>query len=119
MLDLIKKTVMAGVGLGAKAMEEVEDLVKDFEKKGKMSEADGKEFLKDLREKIGTAQEKVEAKIEKAGTEFFKKVNVVTSDDLGGLKKEIRELKKIHIATADELSELKKEIQALKDAVKS
>ena len=118
MLDLIKKSMTAGVGLAAKAMDEVESLVKDFEKRGKMSETDGKEFLKDLRAKIGKAQDKLEAKIEAAGAEFFKRVNVVTSDDLGGLKKEIRELKKIHIATAEELSELKKEIRELKDAIK-
>ncbi len=118
MLDLIKKSMMVGVGLASKAMDEVEDLIKDFEEKGKMSEADGKEFLEGLQKKIGVAQGKLEAKIETAGAEFFKKVNVVTSDDLGGLKKEIRELKKIHIATAEELSELKKEILALKDAVK-
>jgi len=119
MLDLIKKSMMAGVGLAAKALDEVEDLVKDFEKKGKMSEQDGKKFLKDLQRKYEDAQGKVEAKIEIAGREFFKKVNVVTSDDLGGLKKEIRELKNAHIATADALGELKDEIRALRDATQS
>ncbi len=114
MLDLIKKSMMAGVGLAAKAMEEVEDLVKDFEKKGKMSEQDGKKFLKDLQSKYEDAQSKGEAKIEIAGKEFFKKVNVVTSDDLSGLKKEIRELKNAHIATVDALSELRNDIRDLK-----
>ena len=116
MLDLIKKSMMAGVGLAAKAMEEIEDLARDFEEKGKLSEAEGKEFLKDLQQKIGAAQEKMEAKVEAAGKEFFKKVNVVTGDDLAGLKKEIRELKKIHIAASEELNELRKEIVALRDA---
>ena len=118
MLELIKKSMMTGVGLAAKAMDEIEDLVRDFEKKGKMSEADGKEFLKGFQQKVQAAQGKMEAKIEAAGKEFFKKVNVVTAEDLGGLRKEIRDLKRIHIAAAEELNELKNEIQALKEAVK-
>ena len=52
----------------------------------------------------------------KTGKEFFKKVNVVTSDDLNGLIKEIRELKKANIATGEELNELKKEIMTLKNS---
>ena len=115
MLDLIKKSMTAGVGLALKAVDEVEEMVKELEKKGKMSEIDGKKFMKDLQKKYAEAQSKLEEKVELTGKEFFKKVNVVTVDDLGGLKKEIRELKKANIATAEELNELKKEIRGLKD----
>ncbi|MEE8397403.1 MAG: hypothetical protein V3S89_00275, partial [Desulfobacterales bacterium] len=106
-----------GVGLALKAVDEIEELVKDLEKKGKMSEIDGKKFLNDLRQKYDEAQSKLEAKVESTGKEFFKKVNVVTSDDLGGLKKEIRELKKANISSAEELNELRKEIMGLKEAL--
>jgi polyhydroxyalkanoate synthesis regulator phasin len=115
MIDIIKKSMMVGVGLAFKAVDEVEKMVKELEKKGKMSEKDGRQFLKDLRKKYDDAQKKIENKVETTGKEFVKKVNVVTSDDLHSLIKEIRELKKAHITTADELNALKKEIMSLKD----
>lgn len=115
MLDLIKKSMMAGVGLALKAVDEIEEMVKDLEKKGKMSELDGKKFLQDLRKKYDEAHSKIEAKVELTGKEFFKKVNVVTADDLVGLKKEIRELKKANISSGEELNALRKEIGELKE----
>ena len=80
---------------------ELSEMVKELEMKGKMSESDGKQFLKELRKKYDDAQKKMGDKVEKTGKEFFKKVNVVTSDELNGLIKEIRELKKANITTAE------------------
>ncbi len=117
MLDLIKKSMTTGVGLALKAVDEIEEIVQDLEKKGKMSEIDGKKFLHDLRQKYDEAYSKMEEKVESTGKEFFKKANVVTLDDLGGLKKEIRELKKANITAAEELAELKKEIRGLREAL--
>jgi len=117
MLDLIKKSMMAGVGLALKAVDEIEDMVKDLEKKGKMSETDGQQFLRDLRKRYDEAYGKLEEKAEVTGREFFKKVNVLTGDDLSGLKKEIRSLKKANVATAEELAALRKEIGELKGSL--
>ena len=94
MLDLIKKTMLTGVGLALKSKVEVEDLAKDLIQKGKMSEKDGREFLVDLKKKYDEAQDRLEKRVENAIKEFMKKADVVTGDELKGLKKEIRELKK-------------------------
>jgi len=59
-----------------------------------MSEQEGKHFLDDLLKRYDEAKDKLEEKVEKTVREFLKKADIVTSDELKALKKEIRELKK-------------------------
>ena len=95
MPDLLKKTLLAGVGLALKTWDEVEDLVKELVDKGKMTEKDGSQFVKDLQKRYEETQKKLETRVEKTVKDFLKKSNVVTSDELKAVKKEIRELKKM------------------------
>jgi len=95
MPDLIKKTLLAGVGLALKTWDEVEDLAKELVEKGKMTEKDGNKFIKDLQTRYEETQKKLEARVEKTVKEFLKKANVVTGDELKAVKKEVRELKKM------------------------
>jgi polyhydroxyalkanoate synthesis regulator phasin len=95
MPDLIKKTLLAGVGLALKTWDEVEDLAKELVDKGKMTEKDGNKFIKDLQTRYEETQKKLEARVEKTVKEFLKKANVVTGDELKAVKKEVRELKKM------------------------
>ncbi len=95
MPDLIKKTLLAGVGLALKTWDEVEDLAKELVDKGKMTEKDGSKFLNDLQKRYEETQKKLETRVEKTVQDFLKKANVVTSDELKAVKKEVRELKKM------------------------
>jgi polyhydroxyalkanoate synthesis regulator phasin len=95
MPDLIRKTLLAGVGLALKTWDEVEDLAKELVEKGKMTEKEGNTFVKDLQKRYEETQKKLEARVEKTVKEFLKKANVVTSDELKAVKKEVRELKKM------------------------
>ena len=95
MPDLIKKTLLAGVGLALKTWDEVEDLAKELVDKGKMTEKDGSKFLKDLQQRYEETQKKLETRVEKTVNDLLKKANVVTSDELKAVKKEVRELKKM------------------------
>ena len=95
MPDLIKKTLLAGVGLALKTWDEVEDLAKEVVDKGKMTEKDGSKFVKDLQKRYEDTQKKLETRVEKTVKDFLKKANVVTNDELKAVKKEIRELKKM------------------------
>ena len=95
MPDLIKKTLLAGVGLALKTWDEVEDLAKELVDKGKMTEKDGNTFVKDLQKRYEATQKKLEARVEKTVKDFLKKADVVTGDELKAVKKEVRELKKM------------------------
>ena len=93
--EFIKKAMLAGVGLALKTWDEVEDLTRELVEKGKMGEKEGNKFLKDLQNRYDETQKKLEARVEKSVKDFLKKANVVTSDELKAVKKEIRELKKM------------------------
>ena len=94
MLNIIKKSMLTGIGLALIAKDEVEDLAKELVNKGKMSENEGTKFLEDLQKRYDETQTKLEEKVQTAVKDFMKKADVVTGDELKGLKKEIRELKK-------------------------
>ena len=94
MIELMKKTMLSGIGLALKTKEEVEEFTKDLEKKLNLGEEDGKKFLADMKKRYGESQEKLELKVAALVKETLKKMDLVTNEDLKGLKKEIRDLKK-------------------------
>lgn len=104
MLNIIKKSMLTGIGLALIAKDEVEDLAKELVNKGKMSENEGTKFLEDLQKRYDETQKKLEEKVQQAVKDFMKKADVVTGDELKGLKKEIRDLKKA-ISEAGDTSE--------------
>jgi len=93
-IDLIKKTLMTGIGLALQTRDEVEALAKEFTERGKMSEKEGKKFLGELLKRYDEAKGMLERRVEQTVRDFLKKADVVTGDELKALKKEIRELKK-------------------------
>ncbi len=101
MLNIIKKSMLTGIGLALIAKDEVEDLAKELVNKGKMSENEGTKFLEDLQKKYDETQKMLEEKVQRAVKDFMKKADVVTGDELKGLKKEIRDLKKAISETGD------------------
>ena len=86
--------MLTGIGLALIAKDEVEDLAKELVNKGKMSENEGTKFLEDLQKRYDETQKMLEEKVQRAVKDFMKKADVVTGDELKGLKKEIRDLKK-------------------------
>jgi polyhydroxyalkanoate synthesis regulator phasin len=104
MLNIIKKSMLTGIGLALIAKDEVEDLAKELVNKGKMSETEGTKFLADLQSRYDETQKRLEEKVQQAVKDFMKKADVVTGDELKGLKKEIRDLKKA-IGKAGDTSE--------------
>jgi polyhydroxyalkanoate synthesis regulator phasin len=93
-IDIVKKTLLAGIGLALQTRDEVEALAKEFTEKEKMSEKEGTKFFEDLMKRYDETKGMIETRVEKAVREFLKKADVVTGDELKALKKEIRDLKK-------------------------
>jgi polyhydroxyalkanoate synthesis regulator phasin len=92
-MDIAKKALLTGIGLALTAKDEAEDLDKEFEKKLNLNEEEGKKFLKDIQKRYEDTQNKLEERVEKSVKEFLKKADIVTTDELKALKKEIRDLK--------------------------
>jgi len=100
-IELIKKTMMAGIGLALKTRDEVEELARDLTKKGAMSEQEGRKFLDELLQRYDEAKDKLEDRLEETVKKILKKADIVTGEELKALKKEIRELKKAISNEAD------------------
>jgi polyhydroxyalkanoate synthesis regulator phasin len=72
MFDLMKKGMLAGIGLALKTWDEVEDIVEEAQKKGEMSEAEGRKFFEEVQKKYEEAQSKLEQRVEQSVSEFLK-----------------------------------------------
>ncbi len=93
MFDLMKKSLLTGIGLALKTKDEVEDLARELTKKSKMTEKEGQKFISDLNKRYEESRKKLEKNIEATVKKILKKADLVTADQLKALQKEIRELK--------------------------
>ena len=94
MIDLLKKTMVGGVGLALMAKDEAENMAQEWVRQSKMGEEEGKKFIEEILLKYGETQDKLEERVGKSVKEFLKKVDVVTGEEFNKLKNEIREIKK-------------------------
>ena len=94
MLEILKKTYLAGAGLAAKTWDEVESLSKEVAKKAKMSEKEGAKFIKDMKKRYDDTQKKTGAYVEKVVKATLQKMDIATAADIKVLKKDIQQLKK-------------------------
>jgi polyhydroxyalkanoate synthesis regulator phasin len=92
-MDIAKRALLTGIGLALTAKDEAEDLAKEVANKMNLNEEEGKKFLRDIQKRYEETQNKLENRVEKSVKEFLKKADIVTSDELKALKKEIRDLK--------------------------
>ena len=94
MFDLIKKTILTGVGLAAMTRDKFEELVKELTERGEISEKEGKELVDDLLEKSKQARKDLETKVEDTVHKVLDKIDVATKKDIAGLEKKIKRLSK-------------------------
>jgi len=84
MLNIIKKSMLTGIGLALIAKDEVEDLANEFVKKGKMSEKEGTKFLEDLRKRYDETQKQLEERVQQAVKDFMKEHQQTEKDEVVG-----------------------------------
>jgi polyhydroxyalkanoate synthesis regulator phasin len=94
MFDLIKKTMLAGIGVAAITKDKVEQLAKEYIEKGQMTEKEGKEFVDEFMKKALHEKKDMETKLEESIQKVLKKMNVATRADIAKLEKRIKTLEK-------------------------
>lgn len=92
MFDLIKKTMLTGVGLAGLTKDKIEKLAKELAKKGKLSEKEGKKLVDDLLKKSEQARKDLETKVEGMVRRALEKIDVATKEDIDRLEEKIRHL---------------------------
>ncbi|MFO8049213.1 MAG: hypothetical protein R6U29_09295 [Desulfosudaceae bacterium] len=94
MLDLIKKTMFAGIGLALKTKEEVEIIAKELVKQAELSENEGKKFVNDFLKRYDESRDKLEEKVEQSVKDVVSRSSLATRDELTEIRDEIKKLKK-------------------------
>ena len=94
MFELIKKTMMTGVGLAAMTREKIEEMAKELTEKGEMTEKEGRELVDELVKKSEKTKKDLETKMEGIVEKVLGKMNLATKEDISKIEKRLKSLEK-------------------------
>jgi polyhydroxyalkanoate synthesis regulator phasin len=92
MIELMKKTLLAGVGLTLMTKDKVEEVAREMVKNAQMSRDKGEEFVKEAVARAQKGREDLEATVQRIVKETLKKTNLPTRDDVAELAARIERL---------------------------
>ena len=94
MFDLIRKTLLTGMGLAVLTAEKAEEFAKELVQKGQLTQQEGKKLAQELISKAEQSSKEYEEKIKIQVNKVISSMNIATKDDITDLSKKIDELKK-------------------------
>lgn len=89
MIDIVKKTLLTGVGLALKSKAEIEEMAKDFSEQSKMNQEEAKVFLRDCQDKYEETRSKLDSRIESAIENVLAKLDLPSRSDINALSERI------------------------------
>ena len=92
MLDFVKKTLLAGIGVTSLTEERIKKLVDTWIKEGEVTEEEGKKLIKEMVERGKKSKEELEEKIAKEVSRILTKMNLATKKEIDELKGKIDKL---------------------------
>lgn len=95
-MDVIKKLLMAGLGVAALTEEKVSKVVDELVKKGEISEKEGEGAVKSILNHVDDNKKFVEEKIQEHMDKFLKKAKIATLEDMEKLAKRIEKLEALN-----------------------
>ncbi len=93
MIELVKKTLLTGVGVAALTKEKIEEVAKDFVEKGKMTEQEGRDLVDDLVKRSDESRVELQKLIEGKVQAILEKMDLAKKSEVDALKNEIEELR--------------------------
>ena len=92
MIDLMKKTLLTGVGLAAMTKEKVEEVAREIAHAAQLSSEKGQAFVDEAVAKADKARQDLEATVQRMVNEALKKTDLPTHDDIAQLSARIEKL---------------------------
>jgi polyhydroxyalkanoate synthesis regulator phasin len=92
MMDLLRKTLLTGVGLAALTKEKIEALARELSERGKLSEKEGRELVDDLVQRSEQARKELRERVEGMVQNALEKADVATKKEMADLEARIRRL---------------------------
>jgi polyhydroxyalkanoate synthesis regulator phasin len=93
MIDLVKKVMFTGIGVLSLSKDKVEEVVREYIDKGKLSEQEGEKLVAELLKKSEESRAELKKQIEEQVQAVLKKMDCVSKSDLAELKAELLEIK--------------------------
>ena len=95
MFDLLKKTILTGIGIASMTKDKIEKLGKKISEESKLTAEEGKKFVNDLLKQSEKARENLEAQVQKFVKNALEKLDIPTREDLNRLEKRIKKLENL------------------------
>ena len=109
MLDIIKKSVLAGIGAIAVTEEKVRELVAEFVQKGEISQKEGETLVSDLQHVLDENKAKLTALIEQQVRKLLNELHLATQHDLA---ETVKALKKDVAKIEQQVAQLEKQMKS-------
>ncbi len=109
MFDLIKKSILAGIGSVAAGEEKIRKLVDEVVQKGKITQQEGKTLVDELQKVVQENKDKLSSTIDERVHCLLKGLDLLTQKDLSETERRVKE----------ELRRLEERLAALEKDVKA
>jgi len=90
MIDLLKKSIYATIGLAVMTREKAEDFARNLASEAKMSENEGRKFIDDIVKKSEEGKGALQKMIHDTVDAILKKMNLATRKELSDLETRVR-----------------------------
>jgi polyhydroxyalkanoate synthesis regulator phasin len=100
MFDLLKKTILTGIGIASMTKDKIEELGKKISKESKLTEEEGKKMVNDLLKQSEKARKDLEFQVQKLVKNALEKLDIPTRDELNRLEKRIKKLENLRTKKA-------------------
>lgn len=94
MLDILKKTIMAGIGAGVQTRDKVEEVLNEWVEKGRMTSAEAKELADRIIEAGRAEYEKARKELGETYEELLRKGHLVTQQQFEELENRVKLLER-------------------------
>ncbi|MEJ2078145.1 MAG: phasin family protein [Acidobacteriota bacterium] len=94
MLDILKKTYLAGLGLATLTREKVEEIVDELVKRGEVAEKDRSHVVQDLLDRARDEQKKLSSSVQDAVQKVIRELGVPTRKEYRDLLNRVEALEK-------------------------
>jgi polyhydroxyalkanoate synthesis regulator phasin len=108
MFELVRKSMLAGIGAFAMTEERVQGIINEFVQKGQISEKEGECLFVEFQKAIDDQRAKMTDIVEQQVSTLLKELNLLTKGDLADMEKNLKK----------ELTKIEKRLAKLEKQVK-
>jgi polyhydroxyalkanoate synthesis regulator phasin len=93
MIDLLKKTILTGLGVASLTRDKIEQLGRELSDKGKMTEQEGEKFVEEMLKLAEESRASLQKQTEKVVESALARMHLARAADMDELKQEIAALR--------------------------